>query len=146
MYGSRDNQSPSRFLKEMGFGIIKEPINAGYKSYNSEYSSYSTRTSGDYGYQKSYSSNSYNSTSTAGNFKTTSLSSLQGFMNNKLNSQKKSLDEYKVGVQVLHTKFGVGTIIKAEDVGGNNYVSVDFGTLGVKTLSLNLAPLQILKK
>jgi hypothetical protein len=47
---------------------------------------------------------------------------------------------------VLHTKFGVGTIIKVDDVGNNNYVSVDFGTLGVKTLSLNFAPLQILKK
>ena len=40
---------------------------------------------------------------------------------------------------------GVGTIIKV-DSGNNNYVSVDFGKLGVKTLSLNIAPLQILKK
>ena len=74
------------------------------------------------------------------------LNNLQNLMNNKLNTQKKSFDEYKVGVQVLHTKFGVGTIIKTDNAGGNNYVSVDFGTLGVKTLSLNFAPLQILKK
>ena len=67
-------------------------------------------------------------------------------MNNKLNTQKKSFDDYKVGVQVLHAKFGVATIIKTDDAGGNNYVSVDFGTVGVKTLSLNFAPLQILKK
>jgi hypothetical protein len=65
-------------------------------------------------------------------------------MNNKLNAQKKNFSGYKVGVQVLHTKFGVGTIIKT-DGGENNYVSIDFGTLGVKTLSLNFAPLQILK-
>ena len=68
------------------------------------------------------------------------------FLENNINKQKKSFDDYKVGVQVLHTKFGVGTIVKVDDMGGNNYVSVDFGTLGVKTLSLNFAPLQILKK
>ena len=72
------------------------------------------------------------------------LNKLQGLMNNKLNSQKKNFSDYKVGVQVLHTKFGVGTIVKA-DGGDNNFVSIDFGKLGVKTLSLNFAPLQILK-
>ena len=65
-------------------------------------------------------------------------------MLNKINSQKDKFADYKVGVQVLHTKFGVGTIVKA-DGGDANYVSVDFGKLGVKTLSLNFAPLQILK-
>jgi len=72
------------------------------------------------------------------------LNNLQSLMNSKLNTQKSKFAEYKVGVQVLHTKFGVGKIIKV-DGGENNYVSIDFGTLGVKTLSLNFAPLQILK-
>ena len=72
------------------------------------------------------------------------LNNLQNLMNSKLSTQKSKFAEYKVGVQVLHTKFGVGKIIKV-DGGENNYVSIDFGTLGVKTLSLNFAPLQILK-
>ena len=44
----------------------------------------------------------------------------------------------------VESKFGVGTIVKV-DGGDGNFVSIDFGKLGVKTLSLNFAPLQILK-
>jgi len=138
MYGSRENQRASRFIEEMGLQVKVEPTfrstsySQEYKSYNnySDYSSY-TKVSSTYNPPKQ---------------STNGLSNLQNLMNNKINSQKKSFDEYKVGVQVLHTKFGVGTIIKTDNAGGNNYVSVDFGTLGVKTLSLNFAPLQILKK
>lgn len=149
MYGSRENQRVSRFIAEMGLGIKSEAIprknyntdgeyNA-YTSYGNSYNSYSDYSN----YQKT--STSYNPVKTTTTI-STGLSGLQNLMTNKLNNQKKSFDEYKVGVQVLHTKFGVGTIIKTDNAGGNNYVSVDFGTLGVKTLSLNFAPLQILKK
>ena len=141
MYGSRDNQQASRFIKEMDLIKPVAPIQKSY-GYSSSYESkYSGNSYSDYAsYQKV--SNTYNPPKSNSN----GLSNLQNLMNNKLNTQKKSFDEYKVGVQVLHTKFGVGTIIKTDNAGGNNYVSVDFGTLGVKTLSLNFAPLQILKK
>lgn len=141
MYGSRDNQQTSRFIKEMDLIKPVAPIQKSY-GYSSSYESkYSGNSYSDYAsYQKV--SNTYNPPKSNSN----GLSNLQNLMNNKLNTQKKSFDEYKVGVQVLHTKFGVGTIIKTDNAGGNNYVSVDFGTLGVKTLSLNFAPLQILKK
>lgn len=170
MYGSRDRQAPSRFIKEMGLGKIEEPKRNFEKSYGydeysdfgniySKYSSYGRSSGYSSGYTQSttYSSksNTYSTydeyasklnnyaTKGAGNG-TEALGKLQGLMSNKLNTQKKNTDGYKVGVQVLHTKFGVGTIVKV-DGGDNNYVSVDFGKLGVKTLSLNFAPLQILK-
>ena len=54
--------------------------------------------------------------------------------------------DYQVGVMVSHVKFGIGTIIKVENIGDNSFVSVDFGSIGVKTLSLAFAPLKILKK
>lgn len=174
MYGSRDRQAPSRFLKEMGFDMSEYRESFAKKSYEySEYSDFGNNYSGygSYGSRDrgaGYSGHTYSSSSTYSNnsggystydeyaSKLNSLSSkgsgngaealgkLQGLMSNKLNTQKKNTDGYKVGVQVLHTKFGVGTIVKV-DGGDNNYVSVDFGKLGVKTLSLNFAPLQILK-
>jgi len=147
MYGSRENQRVSRFVTEMDLGGRTDPILQKSFGYNSDYNNYSTY-SNSYNSYSDYSSyqkttNSYNTTKSTNS---TGLSNLQNLMTNKLNTQKKSFDDYKVGVQVLHTKFGVGTIVKTDNAGGNNYVSVDFGTLGVKTLSLNFAPLQILKK
>ena len=133
-------------------------------SYKKSYSSYSNYGSSNqykssysgYGnsnqYKNSYSDYSFENTYTqknreySGDSGKDNLNKLQNLLNNKVNNQKKSFDEYNVGTQVLHTKFGVGTIIKKDSAGGNNYVSVDFGKLGVKTLSLNFAPLQILKK
>ena len=163
MYGSREKQSPSRFIKEMGHATFEQPK---MDSYSDRYSSYSSGYSGNTytnGYSSGYADNkstktttSYSGYSTYDDYasKTNSfdnkklggsgLGNLQGLMNNKLNSQKSKFADYKVGVQVLHTKFGVGKIVKV-DGGENNYVSVDFGTIGVKTLSLNFAPLQILK-
>lgn len=171
LYGKRETQLPSRFLKEMGMQVAaSRPAYRENSYYGDDYSSY--------GYSNSYNSNNYNSgyksnygSNTSSNYssgnsyttyesfssaqssfgntqKTTMqpINSMQTLNLNKVSEQKKKLDDYKVGVQVLHTKFGVGIIVKVEDAGGNNYVSVDFGAIGVKTLSLNFAPLQILKK
>ena len=166
LYGKRETQVPSRFLKEMGLKVVEKPrfrdfdddYESGYGGYKSSYSSgYSSGYSnskwggGNTGSAPNYGSyDSYvKSQSNFGNIQNTNINTLQNLQNinnSKLNDQKKKLSDYKVGVQVLHTKFGVGTIVKTEEAGGNNYVSVDFGTLGVKTLSLNFAPLQILKK
>ena len=147
MYGSRENQQASRFIKEMSLGNIQPEIKRIYDYSNSDYQNYSSsnNSSNNYSNYSSYQkvANSYSSKTTSSS---SGINNLQNLMTNKLNTQKKSFDEYKVGVQVLHTKFGVGTIVKTDNAGGNNYVSVDFGTLGVKTLSLNFAPLQILKK
>ena len=156
MYVSREKQVPSRFVSEMGIKI-ETPIQKSfsesgynqYSTYSSGYKSYSSDNNYSSSYNNSYSTyddyakklNSYDTKKVSNG---PSLGNLQNLMNSKLNSQKKNFAEYKVGVQVLHTKFGVGTIIKTEG-GENNYVSIDFGTLGVKTLSLNFAPLQILK-
>lgn len=169
MYGSRDRQAPSRFIKEMGLGVVEKHEGSFGKNYSydeysdfgNNYSKYSFGKAS--GYSNGYSQSTTHSNKSSGystydeyaskinNYATVgagngteALGKLQGLMSNKLNTQKKNTDGYKVGVQVLHTKFGVGTIVKV-DGGDNNYVSVDFGKLGVKTLSLNFAPLQILK-
>jgi DNA helicase-2/ATP-dependent DNA helicase PcrA len=73
-------------------------------------------------------------------------SNLQDLMVKKLNNQKSKFDDYTVGTQVLHPKFGVGTIINAHLGGASPDVTINFGSFGNKTLSLSMAPLQILKK
>jgi len=167
MYGSREKQMASRFVNEAGI-VVQKPIQTRtYDAFDSDYDSYSNYngfSSRGYGnnYGNSYSKNTHTSSISSSyssyddyakklnsydDKKISSgggLGNLQNLMNNKLNNQKKNFADYKVGVQVLHTKFGVGTIVKT-DGGENNYVSIDFGTIGVKTLSLNFAPLQILK-
>lgn len=176
LYGERKDSIVSRFVEEMGISVPKRRLfdnaysndygyncNYGYNnSYSNSYSGYNygsnnreSRNSGygDKHYSDNYSSN-YSFENTYSEKKrefrestgTDALNKLQNLQNTKLNSQKKNFDDYQVGVQVLHTKFGIGTIIKKDSAGDNNYVSVDFGKMGVKTLSLNFAPLQILKK
>lgn len=163
LYGERKESLPSRFIEEMGIKVQKRQFNP--DNYYGEYSSYGyERKNSNYGnnYNRSSYSGSYSSSysqdySFDSDFSTkkreynqgygdNNLEKLQSLNINKLKDQKKKFDDYTVGVQVLHTKFGVGTIVKRESAGDNNFVSVDFGKLGVKTLSLNFAPLQILKK
>ncbi len=159
MYGKTEYQSPSRFVKEMGLGVIHSDNvnNYGYSHSNqyasssmwSNYRDYdsSMQSRQKYSNQGDYTTyNNYANANREYHAEENKIDNLQSLMASKLNNQKKKFADYKVGVQVLHTKFGVGTIVKVEDVGGNNYCSVDFGKLGVKTLSLNFAPLQILKK
>jgi DNA helicase-2/ATP-dependent DNA helicase PcrA len=50
----------------------------------------------------------------------------------------------KVGALVLYPKFGTGNVIKIEGMGDNKFVTIDFKTVGVKTLSLSFAPLKVL--
>lgn len=165
LYGERKESTISRFVEEMGINVPKirtwdsnssnfdNNYNRNY-GYNSQYNynsnnRYESRNSGYSSNQNSYAfeNNYVEKKSEFSNFSSKdALNALQNLQNNKLNTQKKNFDDYKVGVQVLHTKFGVGTIVKTDNAGGNNFVSVDFGKIGVKTLSLNFAPLQILKK
>ena len=176
LYGERKDSIVSRFVEEMGISVPKRRLfdnaysndygyncNFGYNnSYSNSYSGYNygsnNRESRNSGYGDKHYSDNYSSNYSFENaysekkreFRestgTDALNKLQNLQNTKLNSQKKNFDDYQVGVQVLHTKFGIGTIIKKDNAGDNNYVSVDFGKMGVKTLSLNFAPLQILKK
>ena len=58
------------------------------------------------------------------------------------NGEKK---DFEVGTMVLHPKFGIGNVMKVEGSGDNKSVTVNFKTVGVKTLVLSFAPLKIIK-
>lgn len=72
--------------------------------------------------------------------------SIQEMFKSKIQSQKKDLSAYTMGTKVLHPKFGVGVIIDDTHLQDNNTVTINFDIVGNKTLSLDYAPLQILKK
>ena len=56
----------------------------------------------------------------------------------------KDLSAFKIGVKVRHPKFGDGTIVNVRGAGTNMSVDVAFESLGIKSLSANLAPLTVL--
>lgn len=164
LYHDRSYTTPSRFIKEMDLLPKRTEVNTGYgdgyssyskssyNGYNSNYGGYSR--SSEYSYNNSsYNSNKttmYNNTDSMYNYANDTgekvSTNLQDLMVKKISNQKNNYDGYTVGIQVLHPKFGIGTIIKSNLSGASPDVTVDFGKFGNKTMSLSIAPLQILKK
>ena len=129
MYGHRNYQKESQFVFEAGLAKKEQKRFFyddvyGEKSVNNEYNNFSYSTK-----------QSFNSV----------------FMP-KLSAQtdideiKKHIDiqKYSKGQVVGHPKFGVGTILSITPDG--KMADIDFGSLGKKTLMLDIAPLKILKK
>ena len=54
--------------------------------------------------------------------------------------------EYTVGRKVKHAKFGEGTIVAVKNAGGGKIVDVAFKGIGVKSLSVQYAPMELIKK
>ena len=51
--------------------------------------------------------------------------------------------DIKPGAKVKHPKFGVGTVVSAEDANGDIKVTIAFDNKGIKQLLLSLAPLEL---
>ncbi len=116
MYGKRDYMLESRFLKEMG--VVKEQVSTSM--------SFETKSS-DYNF------NSYGAGRTS-------------FSLPKVNQSKNSnLAEYQVGVKVQHPKFGSGTITNIDSLNSTKCVTIEFADFGSKTLSVEYAPITIVK-
>lgn len=165
LYHDRSYTTPSRFIKEMDLLPKRTEVNTGYgdgySSYSkSSYNGYNSNYGGGYNRSSEYNYNnsSYNSNKTTMYNNTDSMynyandtsekvsTNLQDLMVKKISNQKNNYDGYTVGTQVLHPKFGIGTIIKSNLSSASPDVTVDFGKFGNKTMSLSIAPLQILKK
>lgn len=57
----------------------------------------------------------------------------------------KDYSEFRVGAKVSHVKFGVGTIVGVKGSGESMIADVAFAGLGIKSMSVQLAPMQIVK-
>lgn len=161
MYGSYNDTMDSRFTKEMG--LVKNQFASSLgrfvdsDNYNSDYGfsnySYNTNSYTSQGYSaESYSNNSYNSNynKSTYEYKKQDFNKLisKGFDNVSFSNglkTKQDFSAYKVGVKVSHTKFGEGIITKIENLSGNAYVYVDFNSVGMKSLCLQFAPLNIIE-
>ncbi len=122
LYNQVKNQEISRFLVEMGYEGSIEP---------------STK------FREPY---SFSSSVTPSTQSTNPSPSIKSMLESKINQQKKDLSAYKNGVQVLHPKFGVGVVVDDSTLNINRSITIDFGAIGIKVLSLDYAPLQIIKK
>lgn len=60
--------------------------------------------------------------------------------NNNVSKEK----VYKSGVKVRHKKFGIGTVITTKGFGDTLVVDVAFPTVGIKSLAVKYAPMEIL--
>ena len=171
MYGKRDMTVKSRFLREIdmvkdqafGYGgyygndtypkYVKE-----YGSTNSDYGSYSGNkyTARDNNYQYSgYDNNSYSTTSgyakpssTNLNFKSNTFgggSKIGGLniagISKGIAKQNIDTSKVSVGAKVNHVKFGQGVIVDVSSYASNKCVTIDFGVIGKKALSLDYAPI-----
>ena len=116
LYGKRDYMLDSRFLKEMG--ILKD--------------STATMTINNNG--ENYNFSGYGANRTSFSLPKTTI------------TKNNNLAEYKVGAQVLHTKFGIGTITNIDELNSTKCITIDFKDFGSKTLSVEYAPIKVIKK
>ena len=167
MYGKRDAAVKSRFLREIDmvkdqafgyggyYGNDYSSATNGYTRARQEYDSYNS----DYGYSnnkyivkdnpqyKGYTNSSYGNTNTykANTFGGgTKLGGLNiAGISKASDIGKKNIDTSKVvvGAKVNHVKFGAGVIVDTSTYASNKCVTIDFGVIGRKALSLDYAPI-----
>lgn len=139
LYGKRNYTAESRFLREMDLSKPQEKAFTTYNNYQENYG-YKGFGSGQYEFNKtaSYATEKFKP-ATFDNFMTHIKTAEP-----KKEEKEEISTEMKVGALVLHPKFGTGNVIKIEGMGDNKFVTIDFKTVGVKTLSLSFAPLKVL--
>jgi len=131
MYGRRDYMMPSKFLTEAEITTRTQSTfnNFGSATYDSSNNAYTKNNYNFAGYERSKVSFSMPTSSFGGGSTATQKSS--------------SMSEFKVGCQVLHTKFGIGNIKSIDEA--SKLATVEFKDFGTKTLSLEFAPLKVIK-
>ena len=126
LYGNRDLTMVSRFIKEMGLKKPAEDVERfGFSSFSNQF---------------------VNPIKTPISRPASTVNDSTNLWESKIvKSNQSKFADYKIGSQVLHTKFGVGIITSVTGSGDNTTISVNFKGFGVKQLSLAFAPLKIIK-
>ena len=150
MYGKRNASIKSRFLREID--MVKDQAfgYGGYygEEYASPYGKYRATTeqgsyNSDYGYGYTK-SNSYNTSQFVGGGAKIGGLNISGITKGV---SKQTIDSSKVyiGAKVTHTKFGEGVISDISNYVSNKSVTIDFGVIGKKVLSLDYAPITFIE-
>ena len=126
MYGSRDFMSPSRFIKEGAVALGMKRDVSPAREYFGDNESGRSVSNFNAGYSSGYAKSMLNDT--------------RPKVNDKANATA-----YKSGVKVKHVKFGEGMVIAVKGEGDNLIADVAFKGVGIKSLSVKYAPMEIIK-
>ena len=129
IFGSTTYSKPSRFLEE----IPKDMINGGIKPKKS------FSFGDDYDDSEEINIPAFASPKQAFNFRTA-----ESFLQKATANATMSLDDYKVGTEVMHKKFGKGVITNAEPEDDDLKLDILFEKAGNKRLMARFANLEIL--
>lgn len=117
----------------------------GENGYKREYRNSKTAYGSGYGY--SAGGNDFGTSKSYGSFKTNSYAKSYSASSNKPTEKVDSgeLGKFKAGVAVRHKKFGDGVIISTKNNGGEIVADVAFKGVGIKSLVLRLAPIEVVE-
>ncbi|MBQ3597545.1 MAG: UvrD-helicase domain-containing protein [Clostridia bacterium] len=132
MYGRREYMTQSRFLKD-----VQHILNPNYQP-----NAKPSQT--PYGRSNFIEDDQGLSHNNVGGY---SSSYAKSFLNNSSKPKpvySKTVGNYKSGTKVKHVKFGEGTVILVKGEGDNIIVDVAFKGVGIKSLSVKYAPMEII--
>ncbi len=141
LYGKRDYERPSRFLREINLAPAEENIMPEFSVFqNNRYGAqigayykqqYQSKVEKVYYKEPEQNKYDYNPMQTKTKF--------DEYVENR---KPKVECNFEVGQTVLHPKFGVGKIISID---GGKFADIDFGKIGKKSIMLEISPLKVLK-
>lgn len=129
LYGKRDYERPSRFLREINLAPAEENVMPTYQTYQPKKFNFKEYI-GEDRQEVAAVENKY------------SYNPMKQTKYEEFAEKKKNETIFEVGQTVLHPKFGVGKIISID---GGKFADIDFGKLGKKSIMLEISPLKVIK-
>lgn len=154
LYGSRRPTFQSEFLNEISdkvalprdsYSVNRRYPDTDYTQKPSQYGGYRSRS--DYGGSYGGYSSEESLSASYGAYKKSFANSYMQNRKAAAPAQKAvgSGDDYKAGTKVIHKKFGEGIIVARKQNGGDVVIDVAFKGIGVKSLVVKYAPIEVVK-
>lgn len=154
LYGSRRPTFQSEFLNEISdkvalprdsYSVNRRYPDTDYTQKPSQYGGYRSRS--DYGGSYGGYSSEESLSASYGTYKKSFANSYMQNRKAAAPAQKAvgSGDDYKAGTKVIHKKFGEGIIVARKQNGDDVVIDVAFKGIGVKSLVVRYAPIEVLK-
>lgn len=154
LYGSRRPTFQSEFLNEISdkvalprdsYSVNRRYPNTDYTQKPSQYGGYRSRS--DYGGSYGGYSSEESLSASYGTYKKSFANSYMQNRKAAAPAQKAvgSGDDYKAGTKVIHKKFGEGIIVARKQNGDDVVIDVAFKGIGVKSLVVRYAPIEVVK-
>lgn len=154
LYGSRRPTFQSEFLNEISdkvalphdsYSVNRRYPDTDYTQKPSQYGGYRSRS--DYGGSYGGYSSEESLSASYGTYKKSFANSYMQNRKAAAPAQKAvgSGDDYKAGTKVIHKKFGEGIIVARKQNGGDVVIDVAFKGIGVKSLVVRYAPIEVVK-